>query len=43
MNAVLSTRFTVPPKPAAIFEGDFADKLERYAEEVIAPIRERLG
>jgi probable F420-dependent oxidoreductase len=35
-----ASRFAIP---SAIFEGDFADKLERYAGEVIAPVKERLG
>ncbi len=35
-----ASRFAIP---SAIFEGDFTDKLERYAAEVIAPVQERLG
>ncbi|MDP6175210.1 MAG: LLM class F420-dependent oxidoreductase, partial [Rhodospirillales bacterium] len=35
-----ASRFAIP---SAIFEGDFADKLERYAAEVIGPVQERLS
>jgi probable F420-dependent oxidoreductase len=40
MAALGATRFAIP---SLAFEGDFVDKLERYAAEVIAPVQERIG
>ncbi|MDP6690093.1 MAG: LLM class F420-dependent oxidoreductase [Alphaproteobacteria bacterium] len=35
-----ASRFAIP---SLLFEGDYVGKLERYAEEVIAPVQEQLG